>query len=365
MTSGTVTPAAAGGFDVTAAHTYGPVGSYAVSVAVADIGGSTATASFTAQISATPPPLPQTNLTPRFRVIPPSPCPETDSLLDASSSTLIPGATFTGYGWSVDGVRLNTGLLHTTVTALPARFSPYRFARFLRKVRTEEYTAPGFPPLQYDIYNVNMYRSPINVTLDIQQEVPGRGTIIASQTTALSFTNALIYEQIGFPSAADPEAFGLDYRNNPAAWIVSPGQRNGCPSPTDRAFFGVSSVPGSVALAKLAHVAVIRRGSSVTLQVGCKNPVKDCLASVDVLSKLITLGHAARTRVHRSPPSLGSKTFVVPAGKTISVKVHLNQRGRALVRSHQLRRVTLVLASVGAGGKIVATLHTVRLRNRQ
>jgi hypothetical protein len=250
---------------------------------------------------------------------------------------------------------------------LPARFSPYRFVRFLQKVRTEEHSAPGFPPLQYDIYNVAMYRNPVDVTLDIQQEVPGRGTIIASQTTSLSFTNHRIDEQIGFPSSANPEALGSDYRNNPAAWIVDAGQRNGCPSLTDRAFFGVTGVPGSVALAKLARAAVVLgSGPSIKLRAGCKNRAKDCLASLAVLSRSVKLGHAARTRVHRSlPRSLGSKTFVVPAGKTISVSIHLNARGRALARAHKLHQVTLLLGSVGAQGKIVRTLRTVRLRTRR
>jgi hypothetical protein len=85
------------------------------------------------------------------------------------------------------------------------------------------------------------------------------------------------------------------------------------------------------------------------------------LASLDVLARAPTLSRAG-TSTHRSPPSLGSKTFVVPAGKTISVTVHLNSGGRALVRAHRLRQVTLLLGSIGAGGKIVPTIRTVRLR---
>jgi len=52
-TMGTVAAAAGGGFDVTSAHTYGAVGSYHVTAAITDGGGSAATADSTAQVAAT------------------------------------------------------------------------------------------------------------------------------------------------------------------------------------------------------------------------------------------------------------------------------------------------------------------------
>jgi hypothetical protein len=51
--AGTVAAAAAGGFDVTGAHTYSAAGSYAVTASISDVGGSTATANSTAQIAPT------------------------------------------------------------------------------------------------------------------------------------------------------------------------------------------------------------------------------------------------------------------------------------------------------------------------
>ncbi|MGI8429566.1 MAG: hypothetical protein ACR2OB_09745 [Solirubrobacteraceae bacterium] len=52
-TFGTVTAAPIGGFDVSGTHSYGSAGSFAVSVSIADVGGSTATASATATITGT------------------------------------------------------------------------------------------------------------------------------------------------------------------------------------------------------------------------------------------------------------------------------------------------------------------------
>ena len=52
-TAGTVAAAQGGGFDVTGTHTYSDAGSYAVTAAITDVGGSTATAHSTAQIAAT------------------------------------------------------------------------------------------------------------------------------------------------------------------------------------------------------------------------------------------------------------------------------------------------------------------------
>jgi hypothetical protein len=121
-----------------------------------------------------------------------------------------------------------------------------------------------------------------------------------------------------------------------------------------------------VAVAKLAHLSVsLSRGSLIVARVGCKNSVKDCLASLDVLSGAPKLRRAkAQSAIaHRSlPPLLGRTTVAVPAGRTIAVLVRLNARGKALVRSHHLHQVTLLLESAGAEGKMVITTRTVRLR---
>jgi hypothetical protein len=357
--SGSVSAAAGGGFDISGSHTYASAGSYTVSVAVTDAGGSTATTSSTAQIAAAPPPPP--NITARFIVNPASPCVLTKTLLDARDSTLVPGGTATSYFWDISDIDTtfltedsSPGPVFDATNSLPFSTSQEVFRGQVTR------DVPGFGPTVYEVFRVHLLAPPVQVTLTVQQVVPGRGLIYASSPVrTITFTNpdeSLLIES--------PPGSWANFLHPPPWFVVNPGQRHGCPAVTDRVFFGVKGVPGSVALAKLAHASVVlSSGSSIKLRAGCKNPSKDCFASLDVLSRAPKLSHAARARNHRSlPPSLGSKTFVVPAGKTITVTVHLNARGRALAHAHKLHHVTLLLGSVGAGGKIVPTIRTVRLR---
>ncbi|MGI8429567.1 MAG: hypothetical protein ACR2OB_09750, partial [Solirubrobacteraceae bacterium] len=365
--SGSVGASAGGGFDVSGTHTYNAAGSYMVSVAIADAGGSAATTSSTAQIAAAPPPPPpppHTDLTASFRVIPPSPCPETDTVLDASASTPTTGHGPITYHWTITyhssgnlvqdpGTVLDR--VETSDPQLPYYFAYYAELGAFRGEVTHD-PGPRLGPTLYDVYDYRLFRTPVQVLLRVQQDGHG-GTITARQVRTITFTNPSVTEQVGYAPAYEWFGPGIDAPD----WILNPGQRHGCPSLTDRAFFGSKSVPGSVAVAKLAHGAVfLNRGSLIKIQAGCKNPVKNCLASLDLLSGAPKLSRARR---HRSlPASLGRKTFVVPAGRTIAVSVRLNARGRALARAHQLRRVTLLLGSVGALGQIVPTIRTVRLR---
>jgi hypothetical protein len=357
--SGSVSAAAGGGFDVSGTHTYNPAGSYPISTSITDVGGSTATTSSTAQIAAAPPPPP--NITARFIVNPASPCVLTKTLLDARDSTLVPGGTNTVYSWDISDIDTtfltedsSPGPVFDATNSLPFSTSQEVFRGEVTR------DVPGFGPTVYEVFRVHLLATPVQVTLTVQQVVPGRGLIYASSPVrTITFTNPDESLLIESPSGSWENFF------NPPPWfVVNPGQRHGCPAVTDRAFFGVKGVPGSVALAKLAHASVVlSSGSSIKLQAGCKNPSKDCFASLDVLSRAPKLSHAARARNHRSlPPSLGSKTFVVPAGKTITVTVHLNARGRALAHAHKLHHVTLLLGSVGAGGTMVTTTRTVLLR---
>jgi hypothetical protein len=358
---GIITAAPAGGFDVSGTHTYNTAGSYPVSTSVTDIGGSTAIATSAAQIAAPPPPPPPPpplpNITASFIVNPSSPCVLAKTLLDARDSTLVPGGTNTTYFWdynAIDGTDLgggdSPGPVFDATNSLPFQTSQEAFRGEITR------DVPGFGPWVFRVFRVHVLAPPVHVTLEIQQIVRGRGLIYADEVRTITFSNPDESLLIASP--------GSSLGETPPWFVVNPSQRHGCPAITDRAYFGVKGVPGSVALAKLAHASVVLGpGASIKLQVGCTNPSKDCFASLDVLSRAPKLSHAARARGHRSlPPSLGSKTLVLPAGKTTLVTVPLNAHGRALARAHKLRKVTLLLGSVGAGGKSVSTIQTVRLR---
>jgi hypothetical protein len=218
----------------------------------------------------------------------------------------------------------------------------------------------AYGPLDFWADYLRLLRSPVQVLLRVQQDHPN---LAQRQVKTITFTN---------PELTAKEA-SLEYNTEnmnffglvkPFIFDVSGG--HSCPSLTDRAFFGISALPRSVAVAKLAHLSVsLSRGSLIVARVGCKNSVKDCLASLDVLSGAPKLRRAkAQSAIaHRSlPPLLGRTTVAVPAGRTIAVLVRLNARGKALVRSHHLHQVTLLLESAGAEGKMVITTRTVRLR---
>ena len=357
-TFGTVAAAPAGGFDISGTHTYSTAGSYAVSVTVSDLGGSASSASSAAQIAAPPPPPPPpAHITARFIVNPSAPCLFTKTLLDARDSTLAPGGTNTIYTWDIQSTNGGGGTPGEYDSADPVFVAtsdlPYDDVEQEVYVGHATHNTPGFGPTGYNIFDVHLLASPIQVSLTIQQDVPGQGVIYAtSPVRTVTFTNADVKLRIGYP--------GFSPTGTPPVWVLSPGRRHGCPAVTARRFFGVAGVPSSVALAKLAahSLVVLTAGRSIKLKAGCKNLVKNCFASLDVLARAPKL-----TRTRRSlPASLGSKTFVVPAGKTISVTIPLKARGQALARAHNLHQVTLVLGSIGARGKIVQTLRTVRLR---
>jgi hypothetical protein len=229
---------------------------------------------------------------------------------------------------------------------------------------SQAHDVPGFDPAPvYDVYDYRLLRPPAQVVLRVQQDVPASGghVITARQVRTITFTNPEVKLILGF--VGDYTGYEPAYSFGPPVWVVNPGHRQSCPAISDQRIFGAKGVKSSVALAALARSpAFLSRGSLIKVQAGCKNAVKDCLASLDVLSRAVKLSRA-RTRVHRSlPSSLGRKTFVVPAGKTISVTVPLNARGIALAHAHKLHQVTLLLGSVGAQGKIVPTIRTVQLR---
>jgi hypothetical protein len=217
----------------------------------------------------------------------------------------------------------------------------------------------AYGPLRFWANYVRFLRSPVQVLLRVQQD---HANLAQRQVKTITFTNAELTAEEGTLeyNTQNMNFFGLV---GPIIFNVSGG--HSCPSLTDRAFFGTSALPRSVAMAKLAHLSVsLSRASLIVARVGCQNPVKDCLASLLVLPRSPRL-RRARVQIasaRRLPPLLGMRTFVAPAGRTISVPVRLNARGRALVRAHHLHQVTLLLESAGAEGRIVLTTRTVRLR---
>jgi hypothetical protein len=373
--SGSVSTPAGGGFDVSGSHAYASAGSYTVSVTIADAGGSTATTSSTAQITPAPPPPPpppQTSLTASFRVIPPSPCPETDTLLDASASTPTTGDGPITYYWLITYSVPDSGdhfgpeeppkqVFDRIVTSDPRLHYSFPYSKQYGGVDLGHHafnTAYGV--LDFWANYIRLLRSPVQVLLRVQQN---HADLARRQVKTITFTNPELTAEEGTLAynTQNMNFFGLV---GPIIFNVSGG--HGCPSLTDRAFFGTKALPRSVALAKLVHLTLSldNRGTLITVPVRCQNRVKDCLASLVVLPRSPRLRRARiqSARARRSPPSLGTRTFVAPAGRTISVPVRLNARGRALVRAHHLHQVTLLLESAGAEGRIVLTTRTVRLR---
>jgi hypothetical protein len=237
---------------------------------------------------------------------------------------------------------------------------PYTFEYFaeLGAYRGQlTHAIPGFGPTVFDVYDYRLLRPPARVLLTVQTLAGHVATARAGKT--VTFTNPDITQQVGYAPAYDWFGPGI----NAPDWIVNPGPRDGCPALTYRSLFGDTTVKGSVALAALTRSRVVlNRGRSITLQAQCRNPLKSCLALIDVLSTAPKLSHVriSSTRAQRSfPASLGRRAFVVPAGRTVSVSVPLNARGKAMARAHNLHHVALLLGSVGARGKIITTVRTV------
>jgi hypothetical protein len=229
-----------------------------------------------------------------------------------------------------------------------------------------DHVAPDGNSYVYDIYDYRLLRPPVQVLLRVEQDVPGSRTpLVARQVQTVTFTNPDITQQVGYATALDWFPPGI----SAPGWIVNPGKRSACPPITYRSLFGAVAVKNSVALANItrALVKLSPAGQTITFKTKCNNPIKDCLALVDVITAGAATSRAARVpsarRAHRLlPNSVGTKTLVVPAGRTVTVSVPLNTRGKALARSRRLHRITLLLASMGAEGKVVKTKRTATLR---
>jgi hypothetical protein len=214
---------------------------------------------------------------------------------------------------------------------------------------------PHLSPVNYAVYDYILESPPISVTLRITNYA---GQAV-ERTKTVEFANPSVTQQVGYATGLGWTGAGY------TEWLVSEGQRGAC-ALTYADFFGDTATQGSVALAKLTtSPAVLIALTEIAFRAKCPNSVKDCLALADVTRAGAGARASSRATRRAAARSLGSATFVIPAGKSATVKVRLNARGRKLARAHKLRRVKLLLGSVGAKGKIVVTSRTVRLHTRR
>ncbi|MGI8712836.1 MAG: hypothetical protein ACR2NR_06585 [Solirubrobacteraceae bacterium] len=349
--AGMLTAAAGGGFEVSATHTYQAAGSYPISTTVTDTGGSTTGASSTAQISAGPPPPPPPPPPPilgpptaRFTYSPANPCRDDAISFDASASGS--GSPITQYRWTFanvttgafSGRRSTVQTAVTTAPTLTRAFGAYsEFSEGLDPAYAD------FGPYGPIVYMFRLLRPPITVSLSVLDST-GR---TASITRAVTFVN---------PS----ETIDYDEQsviNGSYLWTASSNVPL-CQKRTDTA--------ADFAAAVIRQVVSLS-GTSVLVQVGCSNPLLNCVGVVDLRSSLLRRReHRSAARRQRSDPGLlGRNAFVIPAGQMVKLVVKLNARGRALAHAHKLRTVILQLDSFRAKGKIVTTTRTVRVRTRR
>jgi hypothetical protein len=101
-------------------------------------------------------------------------------------------------------------------------------------------------------------------------------------------------------------------------------------------------------------VAPVRNGVA-TLPVVCQ--VVDCSGTVT----LVPAGRGAASSAKRRAITYGHARFTGRRGKTAKVRIHLNRRGRALLRHH---RTAKVLARVALAGQKATSVRRLTLRRR-
>jgi hypothetical protein len=376
--AGTVASAAGGGFDVTGSHTYNTAGSYPVSATITDRGGATTNTNSTAQISVGAQPAPPTPRVQRptasFATEPSLPCGNQSTILDASTSRGLPGRPITYYVWTIvhPPEHLRARAYREQITTRDPQLEYFfQSSARLGGYRGQAYHTPSKADLipgdasqgrvLYNLYDYQLLNPQIQVELEVEvfTGVPGPpdyGYRTASTSQTIRLANPVVSRIVGY---ATNNAWAIPGFAAPT-WLVSESGQGRCN--LNRAeLFGDTAHSRSIALAGLtgAPVTLIAKGK-ITFQARCQNPVKDCIALIDIVP--------GRGRDHgrRSlAGSLSSTTFVVAAGKTTSVTVPLNARGRALARAHRLSKVTLLLGSVGAHGMINVTRRTITIIDRR
>ncbi len=358
-TAGSLTAAPGGGWDVTGTHAYQTAGAFTLTSSISDLGGATTTAGSTARItlSAPPPPmpLPPPVIPPlaipqaRFGFAPFSPCQNDKVSFDASSSTgggdRLP---ITRYSWSIDESAFAPTRFTSTTPTLSHVFPAASYS-----------VGPYQGPLpNTDLNDYHFFRPPAKVTLQVTDSAGSTATL--SRTITFVDPDELLVGQLGTNRQTGLPHLYL-FRDARFRNLVPCQSRSLDPKST------------TVKLARptFRRFATLRQsgaGAAYRAFIAIKSPCRSGLVACS--GELIVSPDqrpAARGRI-RIPGghlrgvlarSLGHATFFVPAGRSATVVVRLNARGRALARAHTLGRVTLSLLTSGPRGGTVLTSRTI------
>jgi hypothetical protein len=334
--AGTVAAAGGGGFDLSGAHAYQTAGSFTVSSSIADVGGGATTASSTASIAFD---LPQA----RFGFAPFSPCQNDNVSFDASSSTgggdRLP---ITRYHWSID----------------ESAFAPTRFTSakptFTHVFPAASYSVGAYrgPLPNKDLNDYHFFRPPATVTLVVTDSAGNTATL--SRTITFVDPDELLVGEVYINRKTGLPGLYL-FRDSRFSNVVPCQARSLDPKST----IVKLARPPLPAVARLPHSgAGTAYRASIAVKSRCRPGLVVCSGEL-----VVSQGRRAlrRTHIPNEPVrgALGHATLFIPAGRSATVIVRLNARGRALARAHKLGRVTLTLLTSGPHGGIALTSRTI------
>jgi hypothetical protein len=302
--SGTVSAAPGGGFDVTGTHTYSSTGQSAVNVTVND-NPATAQSSSTATIVPPPPPLYA-----KFTYTPASPCRDQTVNFDASASG---GSPISYYRWDIV-------LLPSDVPSVATTDPKFRLDN-------------GFPLSGVNPFDPSStglthgLRPPADVTLTVRT-ADGH---TATTTQTITFRNPdelgyAVYGYIGIPKFGGffLEGFTTSAMGPCQGYIFNPFRAN----VTGALTAGVSTLTGG--------------DLSVPVACGAHMPCAGTLVVAGVGNHLVaTKKHRKLYVVH----PLGYVKLSLRAGGKKTAHIHLNTSGRDAARAGRLKRVNIALVT--------------------
>jgi hypothetical protein len=344
-TAGTVTAAAGGGYDVSGAHTYSSSGSFAVTLTIADVGGSTATTSLVATIADAAPPAPAVGTAPvaDFSYTPSAPCRGESVTFDASGSS-DPRYPITQYQWSFANVIKSQSpeVVQTTSPSLTRAFALWGMSN--EPPGLPEFT--GLPDIFSRPFQMQFLRPPVAATLTV---VDSAG-LTASTTRTVTFANPLEHVELTV--------------NDDDTWTrTSPN------TPCDDRVAAREALAARIAAAALAspYATLNAQSDLISLVLNCQDPAANCYGALDLAFRQPTRHRARiaatkRRRKHAGTP-LGRSTYAVTAGQRATVTIRLNAATKKLLRTQKRRTLMLRLAALGADGTAAITTRTLRLRH--